>query len=77
MRIEDTNDYTMKSTDELIDDLLTLAFAEDVGDGDHTTLSTIPADAMGKQHLLVKQPGILAGVEIARMVFKKFDPRSR
>ncbi len=64
----------MKSTDELIDDLLTLAFAEDVGDGDHTTLSTIPADAMGKQHLLVKQPGILAGVEIARMVFKKFDP---
>lgn len=64
----------MKSTDELIDDLLTLAFAEDVGDGDHTTLSTIPADAMGKQRLLVKQPGILAGVEIARMVFKKFDP---
>ncbi len=64
----------MKSTDELIDDLLTLAFAEDVGDGDHTPLSTIPADAMGKQHLLVKQPGILAGVEIARMVFKKFDP---
>lgn len=64
----------MKSTDELIDDLLTPAFAEDVGDGDHTTLSTIPADAMGKQHLLVKQPGILAGVEIARMVFKKFDP---
>ncbi len=64
----------MKSTDQLIDDLLTLAFAEDVGDGDHTTLSTIPADAMGKQHLLVKQPGILAGVEIARKVFEKFDP---
>lgn len=64
----------MKSTDELIDDLLTLAFAEDVGDGDHTTLSTIPADAVGKQHLLVKQPGILAGVEIARKVFEKFDP---
>ena len=63
----------MKSTDELIDDLLTLAFAEDVGDGDHTTLSTIPADAAGKQHLLVKQPGILAGVEIARKVFEKFD----
>lgn len=64
----------MKSTDELIDDLLTLAFAEDVGDGDHTTLSTIPADAVGKQHLLVKQPGILAGVEIASKVFEKFDP---
>lgn len=64
----------MKSRDELIDDLLTLAFAEDVGDGDHTTLSTIPADAMGKQHLLIKEAGILAGVEIARMVFAKFDP---
>lgn len=64
----------MKTRDELIDDLLELAFAEDVGDGDHTTLSTIPADAMGKQHLLVKQPGILAGVEVARKVFEKFDP---
>lgn len=64
----------MKSTEKLIDDLLTLAFAEDVGDGDATTLSTIPADAMGRQHLLVKEEGILAGVEIARMVFAKFDP---
>lgn len=64
----------MKSTDELIDDLLTLAFAEDVGDGDATTLSTIPADAVGRQHLLIKEEGILAGVEIARKVFKKFDP---
>lgn len=64
----------MKSTDQLIDDLLTLAFAEDVGDGDHTTLSTIPADAKGRQHLLVKEEGILAGVEIAKKVFEKFDP---
>ena len=64
----------MKTKDELIDDLLTLAFAEDVGDGDHTTLSTIPADEMGKQHLLVKEEGILAGVDMARKVFEKFDP---
>lgn len=64
----------MKTTDELIDDLLTLAFAEDVGDGDHTTLSTIPDTAMGKQHLLIKEEGILAGVEMARRVFAKFDP---
>ena len=64
----------MKSREELIDDLLNLAFAEDIGDGDHTTLSTIPADEMGKQHLLIKEPGILAGVEIARKVFNKFDP---
>lgn len=64
----------MKSRDELIDDLLTLAFAEDVGDGDHTTLSTIPAEEIGRQQLIVKEEGILAGVEIARRVFEKFDP---
>ena len=64
----------MKTREELIDDLLTLAFAEDVGDGDATTLSTIPADEQGTQHLLVKEEGILAGVEIARKVFEKFDP---
>ena len=64
----------MKSRDELIDDLLTLAFAEDVGDGDHTTLSTIPADEQGRQRLIIKEEGILAGVDIARKVFEKFDP---
>lgn len=64
----------MKTKDELIDDLLTLAFAEDVGDGDHTTLSTIPAEAMGKQRLIVKEAGIIAGVEMAKKVFDKFDP---
>jgi len=63
----------MKTKQELIDNLIDLAFAEDIGDGDHTTLSTIPADAMGRQHLLVKQPGILAGVEVARRVFERFD----
>lgn len=64
----------MKTRDELIDDLLTLAFAEDVGDGDATTLSTIPADETGRQQLIVKEEGILAGVEVARQVFRKFDP---
>ncbi len=64
----------MKTKDELIDDLLNLAFAEDVGNGDHTTLSTIPADEEGRQHLLIKEEGILAGVDIARKVFEKFDP---
>lgn len=64
----------MKTKDELIDELLDLAFAEDIGDGDHTTLCCIPADEMGKQHLLVKEEGILAGVEIAKKVFPKFDP---
>ena len=64
----------MKTTDQLIDDLLTLAFAEDIGDGDATTLSTIPADAVGRQQLIVKEEGILAGVDIACKVFEKFDP---
>lgn len=64
----------MKSNDELINDLIALAFNEDVGDGDHTTLSTIPADAMGKQQLIVKEEGILAGVDMARRVFEYFDP---
>lgn len=64
----------MKTNDELINDLIALAFAEDVGDGDHTTLSTIPADAMGRQQLIVKEEGILAGVEMARRVFQYFDP---
>ena len=64
----------MKTKEELIDGLLNLAFAEDIGDGDHTTLCCIPDDEMGKQHLLIKEEGVLAGVDIALKVFKKFDP---
>lgn len=64
----------MDTREKLIDQLIDLSFAEDIGDGDHTTLSTIGPDAMGRQHLLVKEEGILAGVDIARKVFEKFDP---
>lgn len=64
----------METPQELVDRLIDLAFAEDVGDGDATTLSTIPADAMGRQQLLIKESGILAGVEVARRVFERFDP---
>lgn len=64
----------MLSVNELEDRLIDLAFAEDIGDGDHTTLCCIPADAMGKSHLLIKEDGILAGVEVARKVFNRFDP---
>ena len=60
--------------ENLIDDLIRLAFAEDIGDGDHTTLSCIPADAMGKSQLLVKENGVLAGVDMARRIFNAFDP---
>ena len=48
----------MNKEEELIDRLIDLAFAEDIGDGDHTTLSCIPATAMGKSKLLIKEPGI-------------------
>lgn len=64
----------MQSVNELIDRLIDLSFAEDIGDGDHTTLCCIPEDAMGKSHLLIKEDGILAGVEIAKEVFARFDP---
>ena len=64
----------MLSVNELEDRLIDLAFAEDIGDGDHTTLCCIPEDAMGKSHLLIKEDGILAGVELAKRVFAKFDP---
>lgn len=63
----------MLSVDELEDRLIDLAFAEDIGDGDHTTLCCIPEDAMGKSHLLIKEDGILAGVEVAKKVFNRFD----
>lgn len=63
----------MNIKDELIDRLIDLAFAEDIGDGDHTTLSSIPADAMGKNMLLIKEDGVLAGVEMAKRIFARFD----
>lgn len=50
------------------------AFAEDIGDGDHTTLSSIPVDAMGKSRLIIKEAGVVAGVEVAKEVFNFFDP---
>ncbi|BBD46797.1 MAG: carboxylating nicotinate-nucleotide diphosphorylase [Petrimonas sp.] len=58
-----------KLTDKLVD----LAFAEDIGDGDHTTLCSIPETAFGKARLLIKEEGILAGVEVARTIFHRFD----
>ena len=64
----------MLKVEELVDRLIDLSFAEDIGDGDHTTLCCIPEDAMGKSKLLIKEDGILAGVEIAKEVFHRFDP---
>ncbi len=53
--------------------LITLAIREDVRDGDHTTLATIPENAQGESVLLVKDHGIIAGIEVARMVFEQID----
>jgi len=64
----------MLSVEELNDRLIDLAFAEDIGDGDHTTLCCIPADAISESKLLIKEEGIFAGEDIAKRVFHRFDP---
>ena len=60
----------MDYTNELID----IAINEDIGDGDHTSLSCIPNDAKGKAQLLVKENCIIAGVDLAEVIFKKEHP---
>lgn len=60
-----------------IDEILEKALEEDIGDGDHTSLATIPPGATGKSKLLVKEEGIICGVEIARKIFQKIDPEIR
>lgn len=57
-----------------INELIDIAIKEDIGDGDHTSLSCIPKNAIGKAHLLVKEKGIIAGVELAEKIFRKIDP---
>ena len=56
-------------------DLIKYALSEDIGDGDHTSLSTIPSTATGKARLIVKEEGILAGIRIAPIVFELVDPK--
>ena len=63
-----------KTYEPFVDKLIELAIAEDIGDGDHTSLSSIPAGERGRMKLLVKQAGVLAGVEIAERVFRRLDP---
>jgi nicotinate-nucleotide pyrophosphorylase (carboxylating) len=57
-----------------IDEIIDLALAEDLGDGDHTTLATIPRDAQGIAKLVVKDTGILCGITLAERIFRKVDP---
>ena len=67
----------MLTPDQLNDRLIELAFAEDIGDGDHTTLCCIPPDALGESKLLIKEAGVFAGAHIAELVFHRFDPDLR
>jgi nicotinate-nucleotide pyrophosphorylase (carboxylating) len=59
--------------DKLFDQLIDLAIAEDIGDGDHSSLSCIPKDANGTVKLMVKQQGIIAGVDIAKRIYGRLD----
>lgn len=58
----------------MIDQIIKNAFAEDIGDGDHSSLSCVPESAVGKAKLIVKDDGIIAGVELAEKIFKSYDP---
>lgn len=64
----------MIDKDKLINQLIAVAIAEDVGDGDHTSLSTIPENEQGRAKLIIKQDGILAGIDVALKVFDAIDP---
>jgi nicotinate-nucleotide pyrophosphorylase (carboxylating) len=57
-----------------LDSAIDFWFREDIGEGDHTTFSTIPGSATGSAKLLVKEQGILAGLAVAQRIFKRFDP---
>ena len=57
-----------------LDELLKLALQEDLGDGDHTTLATIPEKTRGKAMLIIKEAGMIAGIDIARKIFNILEP---
>jgi len=61
--------------EEVLNYVLDNAILEDIGDGDHSSQACIPADAIGKVQLLVKEAGIIAGVEIGKKAFERFDPQ--
>lgn len=60
--------------EEQLDHLITNALREDIGDGDHSTLSSIPADAKGRAVLKIKEAGILAGMHVAERIFRHMEP---
>ncbi len=58
----------------MLDEFIRKSLQEDIGDGDHSTLACIPADAQGKANLLVKEKGIIAGIEVAKRIYEIVDP---
>jgi nicotinate-nucleotide pyrophosphorylase (carboxylating) len=68
------NNQITESTKKEILEVVDIAIREDIGAGDHTSLATVPADATGKAKLLVKDFGVLAGVELAQLIFHRIDP---
>lgn len=68
------NNKITESTKKDILEIIDFAISEDIGEGDHTSIATIPSNAKGKAKLLVKDSGILAGVELAEMIFHRIDP---
>lgn len=67
----------MTDFDAYLVDFIDRCLREDVGDGDHTSLACIPADAMGRAQLIIKEEGVLAGVEVARKILRRIDPNSK
>lgn len=59
----------------MIDEIIDNALREDIGDGDHSSLSCVPVDAIGNAKLIIKDNGIIAGVELAERIFHRFDPK--
>ncbi len=64
----------MTDFDAYLNDFIDRCVCEDVGDGDHTSLSCIPSDAVGRAQLIIKEDGVLAGVDVARKIFAHIDP---
>jgi nicotinate-nucleotide pyrophosphorylase (carboxylating) len=58
----------------MIDSIIKLALKEDIGEGDHTSLSCVPSEAVGSAKLIIKDTGVLAGVELAKRIFNHYDP---
>lgn len=58
----------------MLEEIIDRAFAEDIGEGDHSSLSCVPENARGEAKLLVKDTGIIAGIELAQQIFHRFDP---